>query len=82
MLNTDSIQINGPFNLIRLEGVVNNVKKVIYLFADVHRDVSEQTACENVFAQDISQYLAKNFLKLNKSSKLAPNKSTSITTCC
>lgn len=57
-------------NVIRLEGQINDIKKVIYLFADVHADVTQQTAYRNIFAKDVSRYMADNFLKLNKESKL------------
>ena len=38
MFNVDSKQINGPINVVRLEGKVNEIKKVIYLFMDIHKD--------------------------------------------
>lgn len=66
-LNVETKQINGPVNVLRLEGEINGIKKVIYLFLDIHVGLSEQTSCENVFAQDIQQYLVKNFLEMNES---------------
>lgn len=68
-LDSTKKQINGPVNVLRLEGKINNVKKVIYLFADFHINVTSQTTCKNIFSQDVSRYMAKNFLKINKESK-------------
>lgn len=66
-LDIETKQINGPVNIIRLEGEINGINKVIYLFLDIHVGLTEQTSCENIFAQDIQQYLVKNFLEMNKS---------------
>ena len=60
-------QINGPINIIRMEGNVNNIKKVIYIFMDQHINLSQQTECNNVFAKDIDTFFAENFSKLNDS---------------
>ena len=69
-MDKNTKQINGPVNVVRLEGRINGINKVIYLFMDYHIPVSVQTACENLFAKDISLYLAENFNKLNKSNKM------------
>src|SRR5437899_128812 len=58
-------QINGPLNVTRLEGTVNGIKKVIYLFMDMHLDVEKQTECMNIFSKDIQNYLVENFYVLN-----------------
>ena len=65
MSNIDPSQtmINGPVNVIRLEGKINNIKKVVYLFFDYH---SREYQCSNPFSQEIREYFAHNFLKLNK----------------
>jgi hypothetical protein len=63
-------EISGPINVVRMEGTINNIKKVIYLFMDWHEDVSTQTECINVFSKDLNKYLAENFHKLNGSSVL------------
>ena len=63
-------EINGPVNVVRLEGDVNGIKKVIYLFMDFHADVMFQTSCENIFAKDIQLYLAESFRDLNKTNKM------------
>jgi hypothetical protein len=50
-------QINGPVNIIRVEGYIYNIKKVMYLFMDHHYDLSEQSSCDNDKAKDIVLYL-------------------------
>ncbi|MEM3062640.1 MAG: hypothetical protein QW303_03720, partial [Nitrososphaerota archaeon] len=62
--------INGPVNVARLEGYIHNIKKVIYLFMDVHADVHRQTECDNFFSEDVIRYLSKNFYELNNGTKI------------
>lgn len=63
-------QINGPVNVVRLEGTINGIKKVIYLFMDMHYRIQNETECNNIYAKDINQYLVDNFEKLNNSDKI------------
>jgi hypothetical protein len=63
-------QINGPINVVRLEGKFNNIKKVLYVFMDFHMPVSAETVCDNVFRKDIEEYFAESFYDLNSSSKM------------
>lgn len=63
-------QVNGPINVIRMEGEVNGIKKIIYLFMDLHIDLSEESECKNLFSKDIDKYLVENFKKLNDSDKI------------
>ena len=63
-------QINGPINIIRMEGEVNSIKKVIYIFMDQHISLTQQTECDNVFAKDIDIFFAENFSKLNDGDKI------------
>jgi hypothetical protein len=70
IFNKNAKQINGPINIIRMEGEINNTKKVIYMFMDQHYELIEQTECENVFAKDIDTFLAENFSKLNDSDRI------------
>lgn len=58
--------INGPFNAVRMEGNVNEIKKVIYLFADIHLNLGKQTKCRDFKSLDISQYLSLNFQNIDK----------------
>lgn len=61
-------QINGPINIIRLEGVVNGIRKIIYVFMDMHEDVRNQTECENVYSKDVQSYFAESFYNISHSS--------------
>ena len=49
-------KVNGPINVIRMEGRVNNIDKVIYIFMDVHYPVDSQTKCDNIFSKDKRRY--------------------------
>jgi hypothetical protein len=60
------IFISGPVNTIRLEGIVNGIKKHIYLFGDVHMPISEQTKCESFESDDIVKYIIKTVKKSKK----------------
>lgn len=61
-------EISGPVNIIRMEGKVGNINKVIYLFMDIHNPLSIQTECDNVYSQDLNKYFAESFYELNDSS--------------
>lgn len=61
--------INGPINVVRLEGEINNVKKVVYFFLDYVVDLSKQTECDNIYSKDIQYYLAENFKQLSHNEK-------------
>ena len=63
-------KISGPINIVRLEGNIHGIKKVIYLFMDFHMPIQHQSQCENIFSQDVQAYLAKNLYELNKESKM------------
>jgi hypothetical protein len=67
IFDTKTKEVSGPINVVRMEGMVNHIKKVIYLFMDWHEDISMQTECINVFSKDLNKYLAENFYKLNSS---------------
>ncbi|XWV26914.1 hypothetical protein QJ857_gp0136 [Tupanvirus soda lake] len=63
-------RVSGPVNVIRLEGEIHGIPKVLYLFMDYHIPVSEQTQCENVFSEDVQKYFVNNFYKLNEASNV------------
>ncbi len=64
------MKINGPFNCVRLEGTMNKIHKHIYVFFDIHNEVTNQTKCDShVKNIDIDKYLLKQFNKLNKQNK-------------
>ena len=65
IFDTNVKQISGPINVIRLEGKIHGIIKVLYLFLDIHENVYYQTECVNVFSKDLNKYLAENFYKLN-----------------
>ena len=56
-------KINGPINVIRLEGDINNVKKVLYIFMDMHIPVGNQTKCDDFLSEDVTRYVKKELLK-------------------
>lgn len=58
------MEVNGPINIVRIEGSINNVKKVLYLLMDYHARITFQKECENI-TLDIDQLLDKTF-KENK----------------
>ena len=63
-------KINGPFNLVRMEGYVNNIHKVIYLFMDKHVDIDKQTDCNDPDNSiNITEYLKKNFINIGSGNK-------------
>jgi hypothetical protein len=47
MSTIDKLYVNGPINVVRLEGIINNIKKVIYVFFDYHSPLIYQTRCED-----------------------------------
>jgi hypothetical protein len=51
--------INGPINAIRLQGKINNIDKVIYIFCDMHFEQCEQTQCNDIESEDFHKYLYK-----------------------
>lgn len=57
--------VNGPVNVVRLEGQIFNVNKIIYIFFDHHSNLYTQTKCEDFISDDIVIYLNKEFSKIN-----------------
>ena len=53
--------ISGPINVVRLEGEVFGIKKVLYVFFDIHYHCTMETKCENIFSDTITTYLIKQF---------------------
>ncbi len=64
-----NLYINGPINVVRLEGTVNNINKTIYLFMDVHVDPTYQTECENIRSIDVRDYFVQTFDKLTNTDR-------------
>lgn len=69
-LDKNTNQVSGPINVVRMEGHINKIKKIIYIFMDQHFPISMQTECDNVFSTDINTYFAENFSKLNEFDKM------------
>jgi len=65
----DNIFVNGPINVVRLEGKVGQTKKILYAFMDFHMDVSVQTKCDDVRSKDMNTYLAETFDEISKQNK-------------
>lgn len=66
-MNTTINKINGPINVVRMEGIINDTKKVIYLFMDRHADIDKQTDCNDPDNSiNIAEYFNQSFLKLDK----------------
>jgi hypothetical protein len=63
-------QVNGPINAIRLEGKINNINKVVYLFMDVHLNVTEQTECNHPYSIEIKNYLINNLTDIKNDRKV------------
>lgn len=53
--------VSGPINTIRVEGKVNNIKKVLYIFFESHELLQYQTECPNIRSQHIKDYLIEQF---------------------
>ena len=62
----EGILVNGPINAARLEGNVFGVHKVIYLFMDIHSEISTQTQCSSFYSIDLAHYIAKTFSTADK----------------
>lgn len=57
-------QISGPINLIRMEGNINGINKVFYIFMDIHADPHSQTECMDARTVHIRNYLVNAFDQL------------------
>lgn len=64
----EGILVNGPINAARLEGNINGIHKVLYLFMDIHSDISTQTQCKNFDNVDLVRYVV-DMLKLSNKNK-------------
>lgn len=61
--------VSGPNNLVRMEGKINNINKVFYIFFDYHIGCQDQLECENIYAIPIKQYLVKHFQNINETDR-------------
>jgi len=57
------LYINGPINIIKLEGSIKNIKKKIYIFMDIHLKENKKTSCVEVSKYneniDVNKYFEK-----------------------
>lgn len=60
-LNKSQTYVNGPINFFRLK----NNNKDIYLFSDIHKDLNNQTECDEINSINIDKFFL-NFFKNNK----------------
>jgi hypothetical protein len=57
--------INGPINMAKMEGYINNIKKTIYLFMDFHEDRCKETDCNSITKMKYSESInLEDFLHL------------------
>lgn len=62
----EQVLINGPINVVRLEGNIFGIYKVIYLFFDYHAPINGQINCDDYNATDIEQFLYKKLAHIDK----------------
>ena len=65
-MDKKNLLINGPLNVARIEGKVNGVTKVLYLFMDIHYSENLQTECEDINSTDIDKYIIQQFDNFHK----------------
>jgi len=53
--------VSGPISTIRLEGSINGIKKVVYLFGDYHIHPNFQKECENMRNINIQEYFVSTY---------------------
>lgn len=58
--------VSGPINVVRLEGNIFSIDKILYVFFDLHMPCQFETICEDIFSEPITQYLVKEFQKINE----------------
>lgn len=72
MINNEEITellINGPIICFRLEGMINNIQKVIYLFGDYNVILSGETSCPQYKSEDFVKYFVETMKKTDKNKK-------------
>jgi hypothetical protein len=52
--------ISGPINAARIEGSINGINKILYIFMDYHLPCDKQMQCPDTIDNDIVQYIDKN----------------------
>jgi len=62
--------VTGPMNLVRMEGTVHGIKKVLYIFFDFHLPITYETICEDMRAKEIHNMLAEAFDNIKDTDKM------------
>ena len=58
--------IDGPVNIVRIEGKINNIDKILYVFFDQHNPVVEQTQCDSYESVNITKFLYNIFKNISR----------------
>ena len=66
---TQTHNVNGPVNMVRLEGEINGIQKVLYVIMDIHLDEREQKECPEEDNIDLHHYLKMQFEQSKKTGK-------------
>ena len=66
--NDKVINVDGPLNIVRLEGNIGKNKKVIYLFMDVHNNLTTETQCASIDSINVKNYIYDELLSNDKKS--------------
>lgn len=61
--------VSGPVICFRLEGKINGINKVIYLFGDIHMPVGNESQCPSWTSDSFVRYFSKTIKKTNKNNK-------------
>lgn len=59
--NNNPTLLTGPLNIVRLEGEIFGIKKVLYVFFDIHMPCDLETRCDDIFADTITTYMIEQF---------------------
>lgn len=63
----DTYNINGPINVVRLEGNINGIHKILYVFFDWH---VHEKKCNDLISINIDQYLIREFNNINQNNDI------------
>jgi hypothetical protein len=59
------MQIDGPVNIVRIEGKVNNINKILYVFFDYHHSLHEQSKCDSYDSVNITKFFYNLFKNIS-----------------
>jgi hypothetical protein len=58
------IKINGPINVVRMEGIFDSIKKIIYIFMDYHIEYDNQSKCDDPQSINVNKFFFDSFMNL------------------